>query len=123
MLKHITPADPAASIPDLAHGRILPATGLDLELTPYWIGLAGRGDVVIADARGGDPSTILPDASQISGAGYLLRINGVERLFSLLDLQAILSPLLGPGTVTPPDADAGFLDLSQPLTTNSLGAL
>lgn len=33
----VTPANPAAKVPDPTHGGYLPAAGLDVELTAYWL--------------------------------------------------------------------------------------
>lgn len=53
----------------------------------------------------------------------LLR-DGVPHVLTMTDLVALLAPLLGGGAPPDPvDPEAGFLDLSQPLTTNSLGAI
>jgi hypothetical protein len=58
MRKHVTPADPAASIPDPERGRDLPAEGATVVWGPYWAGLELRGDVVVsADPLNPAPKT------------------------------------------------------------------
>jgi len=58
------------------------------------------------------------------GSVFTVTQDGIARPVSIADLVALLAPLLGGGTApAPADPEAGFLDLSQPLTTNSLGAL
>lgn len=48
--RHVTPADPAATILDPSRGRPLPPEGAPVVWGPYWALLAGRGDVTVADA-------------------------------------------------------------------------
>lgn len=45
MRKHVTPADPNASIPDPARGRDLPPEGAAVTWDAYWAGRAARGEV------------------------------------------------------------------------------
>jgi hypothetical protein len=49
MRKHVTPADPAASIPDPAHGRDLPPEGAEVDWDAYWAGLQLRGDITVTE--------------------------------------------------------------------------
>lgn len=49
MRKHVTPADPAAAIPDPSRGRPLPPEGLPVTWGPYWAGLAARDEITVAD--------------------------------------------------------------------------
>jgi len=61
MRKHVTPADPAASIPDPSRGRDLPADGLPVDWTAYWAGLEARGDITVTDV-GAAPEAAAPAA-------------------------------------------------------------
>lgn len=45
--RHVTPADPAATIPDPSRGRPLPPDGAAVAWGPYWALLAARGDVTV----------------------------------------------------------------------------
>lgn len=49
MRKHVAPADPSATVPDPERGRALPPEGLPVDWSPYWAGLALRGDIVVTD--------------------------------------------------------------------------
>jgi len=55
MRKHVTPADPAAAIPDPARGRDLPPEGAEVDWNAYWAGLAQRGDITVADVKDAAP--------------------------------------------------------------------
>lgn len=56
MRKHVTPADPAAAIPDPSRGRPLPPEGLPVVWGPYWAGLAARDDIIVEDLPDADAS-------------------------------------------------------------------
>lgn len=61
MRKHVTPADPAATIPDPERGRALPPEGAEVTWSPYWAGLAARQDVTASDvAEPAEPASELP---------------------------------------------------------------
>lgn len=55
MRKHVTPADPAATIPDPARGRDLPPDGDEVEWSAHWALLAGRGDVIVRETAPDKP--------------------------------------------------------------------
>ena len=48
MRKHVTPADPAATIPDPAGGQPLPPEGRTVTWSAYWAGLEMRQDITSA---------------------------------------------------------------------------
>lgn len=49
MRRHVTPAEPAAAIPDPERGDNLPADGRPVTWNAYWAGLALRGDITFED--------------------------------------------------------------------------
>ncbi|MGU3539983.1 hypothetical protein [Methylobacterium sp. A54F] len=55
MRKHVTPADPAATIPDPERGVALPAAGLPVTWSAHWAALAERGDVTTCDLPDNEP--------------------------------------------------------------------
>lgn len=63
MRKHVTPADPAASIPDPSRGCDLPAGGLPVDWTAYWAGLEARGDITVSDVVP-EPEPVEPEAAE-----------------------------------------------------------
>ena len=42
------------------HGRFLPAEGIEVQMTPYWLGLASRNDITASDLPA--PETPTPAA-------------------------------------------------------------
>ena len=48
MLKHVTPADPAATIPDPERGQPLPPEGRAVTWSAYWASLEMREDITVA---------------------------------------------------------------------------
>lgn len=49
MRKHVTPADPAASVPDPDRRDVLPRDGREVVWSPYWARRAARGEVTVTD--------------------------------------------------------------------------
>ena len=47
--KIVKPAQDGGRIWNPEHGRFLPAEGVELQMTPYWLGLEQRGDIVASD--------------------------------------------------------------------------
>uniref|UniRef100_UPI000A98F7D8 hypothetical protein n=1 Tax=Methylobacterium sp. CCH5-D2 TaxID=1768765 RepID=UPI000A98F7D8 len=68
--KHVTPADPAATIPDPSRGRPLPPEGLAVTWGPYWAGLAARGEITVSELPADDPEAgPAPEAGSVTEAG------------------------------------------------------
>ncbi|KQP11159.1 hypothetical protein ASF28_08940 [Methylobacterium sp. Leaf99] len=55
MRKHVTPADPTATIPDPERGCDLPADGLPVTWSAYWAAREARGEVVVTDPADAAP--------------------------------------------------------------------
>lgn len=62
----IKPAHPQAAILDPDRGRNLPPDGVETELTPHWIGLEQRGDVIVEEiaSEAAEPAENAPPQDQ-----------------------------------------------------------
>ncbi|WP_457091393.1 DUF2635 domain-containing protein [Microvirga sp. P5_D2] len=49
--KFIKPARKGASIPDPDRGRDLPWEGIEVDWSPYWVGLLERGDITVKEVE------------------------------------------------------------------------
>lgn len=60
--KFIKPSRKGASIPDPDRGRDLPWEGLEVDWSPYWAGLAERGDITAKEIEPETPADPEPAA-------------------------------------------------------------
>ena len=86
--KHVTPANAAASVPDPIHGGYLPAAGIDVEYTIYWVLLALRGDIFVSDPVDPTPGDPAPGPTIVDGDQLVTRRGGIHVLTPTADVLA-----------------------------------
>lgn len=68
MRKHVTPADPTATIPDPERGCDLPADGLCVMWSAYWAAREARGEVLVSDPAEAADEALSPEPDTVISA-------------------------------------------------------
>lgn len=69
--KIVKPAQEGGRIWNPEHGRFLPAEGIEVQMTPYWLHLVERGDIVASGVQGPDaapPAPVAPAKAPVPAA-------------------------------------------------------